>query len=217
MNKEFNSFKIETRPMMENEKVVRAAVKAFALANVPKITTCQVGDLEVCVSEAFSNAVEYGLPNNTDGTITVSAQLRNRYSLTLVVRDNGKGFDNINQAKQPMFSTGGSAHSGMGFTIMESFSNKLTVKSKLGTGTVVTMHFDYRPVIKEGMTVWLSGDSADLGIADYNVRVGSAAKVVQTPNKSDKKVLVIIDSIDGDSNVTAYVKRNALKFDEEVF
>lgn len=212
MNKDFNSFKVAVRPMMENENVVRAAVKAFALANVPKIATCQVGDLEVCVSEAFSNAVEYGLPNNTGGTITVTAQLRNRYSLTLIVRDNGKGFDNVKQAMQPMFSTGGSAHSGMGFTIMESFSNKLTVKSKPGAGTVVTMQFDYRPALKEGMTVWLSGDSADLGIADYNVRVGSAAKVARTPNKSDKKVLVTIDSIDGDSNVTTFVKRSALKF-----
>lgn len=138
MSKEFNSFKIEVRPMMENENVVRAAVKAFALANVPKITTCQVGDLEVCVSEAFRNAVEYGLPNNTGGTITVAAQLRNRYSLTLIVRDNGKGIDNVKQAMKPMFSTGGSAHSGMGFTIMESFSNKLTVKSKPSAGTVVT-------------------------------------------------------------------------------
>ena len=217
MSKEFNSFKIEVRPMMENEKVVRAAVKAFALANIPKISTCQVGDLEVCVSEAFSNAVEYGLPNNTGGTVSVSVQLRDRYSLTLIVRDNGKGFDNVNEAMKPMFSTGGSAHSGMGFTIMESFSSKLSVKSKPGVGTVVTMHFDYRPAIKEGMTVWLSGDSAAIGIADYNVRVGSAAKVVRTPNKSDKKVLVVIDSIDGDSNVTTYVKRSALRFDEEVF
>lgn len=217
MSKEFNSVKLEVRPMMENENVVRAAIKAFALTNIPKIATCQVGDLEVCVSEAFRNAVEYGLPNNTGGTITVAAQLRNRYSLTLIVRDNGMGIDNVKQAMKPMFSTGGSAHSGMGFTIMESFSNKLTVKSKPGAGTVVTMHFDYRPVIKEGMTVWLSGDSADLGIADYNVRVGSAAKVVRTPNKSDKKVLVTIDTIDGDRDVTTYVKRSTLKFDEEVF
>ena len=139
MSKEFNGFKIEVRPMMENENVVRAAVKAFALANVPKITTCQVGDLEVCVSEAFRNAVEYGLPNNTGGTITVAAQLRNRYSLTLIVRDNGKGIDNVKQAMKPMFSTGGSAHSGMGFTIMESFMTSFKVSSQPGKGTTVHM------------------------------------------------------------------------------
>ena len=217
MSKNINSFKIDICPMMQNEKVVRAAVTAFALANVPGIDKCQIGDLEVCVSEVFRNAVEYGLPNNTSGTISVAARLHDRYSLTLIVRDNGKGIENVNEALKPMFTTGGSAHSGMGFTIMESFSSKLNVKSKPGTGTVVTMRFDYRPEIKEGMTVWLSGDSADLGIADYNVRVGSAATVVQTPNKSDKKVLVVIDCIDGDSNVTAYVKRNALKFQEEIF
>ena len=217
MSKDFNSFKIEVRPMMQNERAVCAAVKEFALANVPGIDECKIGDIKTCVSEAFRNAVEYGLPNNNGGTISVIAQLRGSYSLTLIVRDNGKGFDNINEAMKPMFTSGGCAHSGMGFTIMESFSNKLTVKSKPGVGTVVTMRFDFRPQIKQGMTVWLAGDSAELGIADYNVRVGSAAKVVETPNKSDKKVLVTIDSIDGDSNVTAYVKRSALKFDEEMF
>lgn len=217
MGKEFNNLKIEVRPIRQNEKVVRAAVREFTKANVPGITECQLGDLEVCVSEAFSNAVEYGLPDSKDGTISVIVQLRDRYFLTLIVRDNGKGIENIQKAMKPMYTTGGKSHSGMGFTIMESFSNKLSVKSKPGAGTVITMHFDYQPEIKEGMTVWLAGDSADLGIADYNVRVGSAATVVQTPNKSDRAVLVTIARIDGDCNVTTYVKRRALKFEEEIW
>ena len=64
--------------------------------------------------------------------------------------------------------------------------------------------------LTEGTRVWVSGDSADLWIKDYNVRVNSGATVVEEPTPSAKKVMVTIDSIDHDSLVTAMVRRNRL-------
>ena len=63
-------------------------------------------------------------------------------------------------------------------------------------------------IIQKGSKVRLSGDSADLWIADYNVRVDSLATVEEDPKKGAKKLLVTIDSIDGDQNVLAYVRRS---------
>lgn len=66
-------------------------------------------------------------------------------------------------------------------------------------------------LLKQGDRVWLSGDSAEFWIEDYNVRVTSGATVVETPKPTDKKVLVTIDTIDGDSNVTVFVRRTLLE------
>lgn len=65
--------------------------------------------------------------------------------------------------------------------------------------------------LHEDDKVWVEGDSADLWIKDYNVRVSSMATVECTPAPRAKKVLVTINSIDGDSKVTTYVRKSALR------
>ena len=65
--------------------------------------------------------------------------------------------------------------------------------------------------IHSGTKVYLSGDSKDMWIEDYNVRVDSNATVLSEPLPHDKKVYVVIDSIDGDSNVCIYVRKSACK------
>lgn len=211
----FQSFKIEVSPDLKNTKIVLTAMVEFARVHVANISTDQVGDVKTCISEAFHNAVEHGFPDGRSGVISVRMQIRNKHLVTVTVKDNGVGIADIAQAQKSFFTTGGKEHGGMGFTIMESFSNKLTVRSGPSKGTDIVMTFDFRPALKEGMTVYLSGDSAAMGIKDYNVRVCSTATVERTPNKSDKMLLLRIDHIDGEQNVLAFVKRSAIRYEEE--
>lgn len=67
------------------------------------------------------------------------------------------------------------------------------------------------PTIQSGSRAYLSGDSAEMWLKDYNCRVSSPVTVLETPAKCARKVLVCIDSIDGEGNVTAYVRRNKLQ------
>lgn len=211
----FQSMKIEISPNIKIEKALVTAMVEFANTHVANINADQAGDIKTCISEAFRNAVEHGFPDGYGGVISVRMQIRNKHLVTVTVKDNGVGIADIAQAQKAYFTTGGKEHAGMGFTIMESFSTKLTVRSEPGQGTDVVMTFDFRPVLKEGMTVYLSGDSTAMGIKDYNVRLSSPATVYRTPNKSDKTVLLCIDHIDGEQNVLARVKRSAIHYEEE--
>ena len=81
-------------------------------------------------------------------SIAVKLKLLENNTLEIVVRDWGAGIEDIQQARQPLFTTGGEERSGMGFTIMESFMDKLVVKSMPGRGTTVTMRKRISPRIK---------------------------------------------------------------------
>ena len=102
-----------------NEGFARMAAASFAAQLDP--TLDEIGDIKTAVSEAVTNAIVHAYPNE------------------LTVRDWGRGIDDIRQARQPLFTTGGQERSGMGFTIMESFMDRLTVKSTPGKGTTVSM------------------------------------------------------------------------------
>ena len=114
-----------------NEAFARTAAAAFAAQLDP--TLDEVGDIRTAVSEAVTNAIVHAYPDKL-GKIVMKLRI-----LELTVRDWGRGIDNVQQARQPLFTTGGEERSGMGFTIMESFMDKLTVKSTPGKGTVVSM------------------------------------------------------------------------------
>ena len=86
----------------------------------------------------MTNSIVHGYPN-TLGKIVVKVRILEKNTLEISVRDWGCGIENIDKAREPMFTTGGEERSGMGFTIMESFTDRMRVKSKLGHGTTVVM------------------------------------------------------------------------------
>lgn len=119
-----------------NEAVIRTAVACFAAQLDPTLE--ELGDIKTAVSEAVTNAIVHAYPD-TLGKIAVKARILENNVLEIVVRDWGRGIDDVEQAKEPLYTTGGEERSGMGFTIMESFMDKLTVRSAPGKGTRVTM------------------------------------------------------------------------------
>lgn len=128
--------KIEFPGRSANEGFARAAVGCFAARLDP--TMDELSDIKTAVSEAVTNCIVHAYPG-TIGTVWLRVKIVNENVLEIVVRDNGVGISDIKKALEPMFSTGGEDRSGMGFTIMESFMDKVRVKSEEGKGTTVYM------------------------------------------------------------------------------
>ena len=119
-----------------NEGFARARAACFAAQLDP--TLDEVADIKTAVSEAVTNAIVHAYPDCL-GKITLRLRLFEGGVLELQVRDSGVGIPDVDQARTPLFTTGGEERSGMGFTIMESFMDGLKVRSQPGKGTVVTM------------------------------------------------------------------------------
>ena len=119
-----------------NEAFARSAVACFAAQMDPTLE--ELGDIRTSVSEAVTNAIVHAYPDAL-GTITLRCRILKDNVLDIVVKDRGVGIPDVEKAKQPMFTTGGSDRSGMGFTIMESFMTSLTITSEPGKGTTVHM------------------------------------------------------------------------------
>ena len=131
-----NYVKLEFPSKSANEAFARSAVAAFAAQLDP--TMDELGDIKTAVSEAVTNAIVHAYPEEM-GVIWLRARILRGDTLELVVKDKGRGIPDVQQAMQPLYSTGGDERSGMGFTIMESFTDKLQVRSAPGKGTTVTM------------------------------------------------------------------------------
>lgn len=131
-----NYIKLEFPSKSVNEGYARSAVAAFAAQLDP--TMEELGDIRTAVSEAVTNAIVHAYPDSI-GTIWLKARILDDHVLEISVRDKGQGIPDVKQAMQPLFTTGGEERSGMGFTIMESFTDKLRVRSAPGKGTTVTM------------------------------------------------------------------------------
>ena len=119
-----------------NEAFARSAVACFASQMDPTLE--ELGDIRTAVSEAVTNCIVHAYPNEL-GMITLRCRILKDHVLDIVVKDRGKGIGDIEQARHPMYTTGGAERSGMGFTIMESFMTSLTVSSVPGKGTTVHM------------------------------------------------------------------------------
>ena len=119
-----------------NEAFARAAVACFASQLDPTIE--ELGDIRTAVSEAVTNCIVHAYPDKC-GLITIRCRILKDDTLDIVIKDKGVGIKDIDQAMQPMFTTGGYDRSGMGFTIMESFMNSFSVTSQPGKGTSVHM------------------------------------------------------------------------------
>ena len=119
-----------------NEAFARSAVSCFAAQMDPTIE--EIGDIRTAVSEAVTNAIVHGYPDGL-GLITMRCRILKDHVLDIVIKDRGVGIADVEQARKPMFTTGGCDRSGMGFTIMESFMTDVRITSEEGKGTTVHM------------------------------------------------------------------------------
>lgn len=131
-----NYVTLEFLSRSSNEGFARVAAAGFAAQLDP--TLDELGDIKTAVSEAVTNAIVHGYPDQL-GKIVMKLKLLENNTLEITVRDWGRGIEDIQQARQPLFTTGGEERSGMGFTIMESFMTNLEIISKPGKGTTVHM------------------------------------------------------------------------------
>ena len=136
MTRTTNYITFEFLSRSANEGFARGAVACFAAQLDPTLE--ELGDIKTAVSEAVTNAIVHAYPD-TLGKIVVKAKILEGNVLEVTVRDWGRGIADVEQARKPLYTTGGEERSGMGFTIMESFMDKLTVRSTEGKGTRVTM------------------------------------------------------------------------------
>ncbi|SFP56152.1 stage II sporulation protein AB (anti-sigma F factor) [Oscillibacter sp. PC13] len=140
-----NEFVLEFPSRSSNEGFARAAVACFAAQMDPTLN--ELEDIKTAVSEAVTNAIVHAYPDII-GKVQVKARILPEHILEVTVRDYGRGIPDIEKARQPMYTTGGEERSGMGFTIMESFMDKLSVRSVPGRGTTVAMKKKLAPRVK---------------------------------------------------------------------
>lgn len=131
-----NYIKLEFPSKSTNEAFARMAAAAFAAQLDP--TMEELGDIKTAVSEAVTNCIVHAYPDKL-GRVSMRMRILEDGVLEISVRDWGRGIDNVERAMEPLFTTGGEDRSGMGFTIMSSFMDKLRVRSAPGKGTTVTM------------------------------------------------------------------------------
>lgn len=119
-----------------NEAFARSAVACFASQLDPTLE--ELGDIRTAVSEAVTNCIVHAYPQGL-GMISVRCRILKDSILDIVIKDKGVGIEDLEQARRPMYTTGGTERSGMGFTIMESFMTDFEVSSKPGKGTSIHM------------------------------------------------------------------------------
>ena len=133
----FNNYMtLEFPSKSANEAFARGAVACFAAQLDPSLE--ELADVKTAVSEAVTNCIVHAYPDEL-GLITLRCRILKDNVLDIVVKDKGIGISDVEQAKKPMFTTGGSERSGMGFAIMESFMTSFDLTSEPGKGTTVHM------------------------------------------------------------------------------
>jgi len=140
--KDINYIKLEFPSRSSNEGFARAAAAAFAAQLDP--TMEELGDLRTAVSEAVTNAIVHAYPSSI-GRVSMRMRLLEGGVVEISVRDWGRGIEDVERAMTPLYTSGGEERSGMGFTIMDSFMDRLRVRSAPGRGTTVTMRKQLSP------------------------------------------------------------------------
>ncbi len=120
-----------------NESFGRTVVAAFAAQLDPTVE--EINDIKTAVSEAVTNCIVHGYKNSL-GKIYITVRIHDNGKVIISIRDKGCGIDDINKAREPLFTTVGGDRAGLGFSVMESFMDRLTVRSKVGYGTTVTLY-----------------------------------------------------------------------------
>ncbi len=143
MKEDFNNeMKLEFLSKSSNESFARISVAAFASQLDPTIE--ELADIKTAVSEAVTNCIIHGY-DNKQGIVKIISKLKDN-EIIIEISDKGKGIENISKAKEPLYTTKPNLErSGMGFTIMESFMDKVDIESILGLGTKITMYKTIKP------------------------------------------------------------------------
>lgn len=143
--KPINEMKVTFLSRSANEGFARAAVAAFAAQLDPAVD--ELADLRTAVSEAVTNAIVHAYPDRL-GLVTLTVRLYENGKIQVQVKDKGRGIPDVDKAMEPLFTTGGEERSGLGFSVMESFTDRLRVRSAEGKGTTVTMEKYIAPRVK---------------------------------------------------------------------
>ena len=132
-----NEIKFAMPSLSVNEGAARAVVSSFLIQADPTVE--ELSDIRTAVSEAVTNAIVHGY-RNTRGNVEIVVKLLPEREIYIRIKDKGCGIGDIEQAMEPLFTTAPEEErSGLGFSVMQSFMDNLTVRSKLGCGTTVVM------------------------------------------------------------------------------
>ena len=132
-----NEMKLKIPGKSVNEGFARSAVAAFAAQLDP--TVAEIADIKTAISEAVTNCIVHAY-RDTIGTIYIETRVLENRVFMIKIKDRGCGIADVKQAMEPLFTTApGEERAGLGFSVMESFMDKVTVRSTLGKGTVVTL------------------------------------------------------------------------------
>ena len=139
-----NKVSIEFVSKSQNEAVARVAVAAFVSQLDPTLE--ELSDVKTAVSEAVTNSIIHGYEGREDEIVRIEAEIKDN-EVSIVIIDHGKGIENIEQAKEPLYTSRPDLErSGMGFTVMETFMDSLTVNSEAGKGTRVELKKKFNSV-----------------------------------------------------------------------
>ena len=127
-----------------NESFARTAVSAFVMELDP--TIAELSDIKTAVSEAVTNCIVHAYPEG-EGTVYINVKVTENAKVIVKVRDKGQGIADVKKAMEPLFTTGGEDRAGLGFAVMQSFMDKVSVRSAFGKGTTVTME---KSIIRRG-------------------------------------------------------------------
>lgn len=136
MAKPINDFRMNISAKSVNEGFLRAVISAFTALCDPTIE--EINDIKTAVSEAVTNAIVHGY-REKQGRIYIDAAIFSDNTVRIRIRDRGEGIEDVKKAMEPLFTTAGDDRSGLGFTVMESFCDKVRVKSVKDKGTTVTL------------------------------------------------------------------------------
>ncbi len=129
--------KVQLEGILENQGLARAIAAAYVSQADPTVE--ELTEVKTAVSEAFSNAAIHGY-GMKGGTVNMEFAFTSKDTVMIKIMDKGVGIENIAMAMEPLYTTDtGQNRSGMGFTVMESFMDRIKVDSKPGEGTAVTM------------------------------------------------------------------------------
>ena len=134
--KSLNTFSLKIPSRSTNEAFARVAVAAFASQLDPTVE--ENSDIKTAVSEAVTNCIVHAYAD-TIGDIYINCQILPEKTFKIKIRDKGCGIADIKQAMEPLFTTAGGERAGLGFAVMESFTDNLKVRSVVGKGTTITM------------------------------------------------------------------------------
>jgi stage II sporulation protein AB (anti-sigma F factor) len=133
-----NRIKIEMLCRSENEALARNIAAVFITPLDPTVE--EMTEIKTAVSEAVSNAILHAYKGDREGPVYLEMEATESGKVTITVEDRGVGIEDVQKAMEPLFTTGDSRErSGMGFTVMESFMDKVLVDSSPGKGTRVTL------------------------------------------------------------------------------